>query len=61
MRSALLMAHQDMLHIILLVKSIINMQYGTTRVPEYMLNAFGLETLYNYFCASQFHCRYSVK
>ena len=51
MRSALLMAYEDMLHIILLIKSIINVQYGTTRVAKYVINTLCFKAFDNNFCA----------
>ena len=49
MRSALFMAHQDMLYVILFLYCIVNMQYSTARVAEEMFDTFVLQKLDYYF------------
>ena len=51
MRCPLFMTNKYMLHIILLIKSIVNMQYGTTWVTKYIINAFCFQAFNNNFCA----------
>jgi hypothetical protein len=55
MGRALLMAHQDMLYILLLVEHVINMQHGSTRVTEEIFNPFFLQATDQNFCAGEFH------
>ena len=43
MHCSLLVAHQDVLNNVLLVKSIVNMQYSTARITPDVLDTFGLE------------------
>jgi hypothetical protein len=45
------MAHQNVLHIILSMKRIVDMQRGPTRVTEYIFYAFLLKALDNNICA----------
>jgi hypothetical protein len=45
MRSALFMAHQNMLHVILFLYCVVNMQYSTAWVTEDMFDTFVLQKL----------------
>ena len=59
MRGRLFMPDQDMLHLVLRIEGIIDVQYRTTRVAEQVFDAFVLQCTHKYFCASQFHLRIS--
>ena len=52
---ALFVAHQDMLHVLLLVEGVIDMQGGAARIAEHVLDAFILEATDKDLCAGQFH------
>jgi hypothetical protein len=52
--SRLLVAHQNVLNGVLLVKSVVNVQNGTARVTPDVLHVFRLERFNEDFCAAQF-------
>jgi hypothetical protein len=55
MDSSLLMANQNMLDLILLEKSVINVQNGPARVTEHIIDLFFLQAPDYNFCTADHH------
>ncbi len=51
----LLVPDQDMLHLVLRVQGIIDVQHRTARIAEQVFDPFVLQCAHKYFSASQFH------
>jgi hypothetical protein len=61
MDGRLLMAHQDVLEILLLVDFVIDVEYRAARVPEDVLDTFVAQTADNDFRTGQFHVSHGEK
>ena len=55
MSCGLLVAYQDMLDLVLVIESVVDVQHRTARVPEDVFHVFGLQRAHKYIRASQFH------
>ena len=56
---SLLVAHQDMLDLVLVIKSVVDVQNCTAGVTEDVFDTFSLQRAHKYFRASQFHQYFS--
>ena len=57
MRRALLVAHQDMLDLVLLEQLVVNEKDRPAGIAEDVLDSLRLEALHDNLCACQFHAR----